>query len=433
MADSLTAAEVAEASERAGAAEPMAVSSSSSAEPQAPQLSQPHPAPQPPQPPPVFAVTAPPITRSQMAINEPPKRMRELRPRLQVVAHAAAAAAAATVTQLAHPPQRASASSIRAAAAATSDSSSLSSTSPDSLHMAQSPPSTAVAAAAFTPPGADAYDEPAADPRRALFFVAPDAGLVQNKPFSFELRATLHHASTSPCAASASGAALSPPVASLLFQLALKVSAKPMEKRSNVYEPIDAVWIKAKEVGESISKQTDADDTDEDESGAEASEGEPTAASRSHRRPQRNRPSSSAASASSSEASSAALALSTLTTVPIRTVVLTKSAREKIRDRSIGLEDILTSRPAESAMATAAARSLHALLSRLHVTMTAVAQHKRGGLLEIVTTKGGAIAARPQQRSDWERMRMRRVKQPARSQLSHGAFVFVLLHFSDTF
>jgi hypothetical protein len=301
------------------------------------------------------------------------------------------------------------------------------------LHLAQSSPSTAVAAAAFTPPGADAYDEPAADPRRALFFVAPDAGLVQNKPFSFELRATLHHASAPSAAASADGGAPSPPVASLLFQLAVKVSAKPMEKRSNVYEPIEAVWIKAKETGE--SKQTDADDTDEDESGDETSEEEPTAAaaaSRSHRRPQRSRPSSSAASASSSEASSAAaaLAMSTLTSVPIRTVVLTKSAREKIRDRSIGLEAIITSKPAESAMATAAARSLHALLSRLHVAMTAVAQHRRGGLLEIVTTKGGAIAARPQQRSDW-------AEEEAGAAIcnitAHDRFCVHFAPFSDTF
>lgn len=301
---------------------------------------------------------------------------------------AAPAAAAAAVSSTRHSPRFAAAAAAASAAASSS--------------------SSAAAAAAASPRASDAtssgeaamadvqYEEDAQGD--SLFFKAPSGGLVHNKPFSLELRGAVYSASASDSASLSSAA----PLCTLRFNLAVKVSERAMEKRTNTYEPIKAVWIKA---ADSASATSDAEKSAAslltiaglaDRAGATDVDSAPSS------------PMSSSSEMAASRLLKRSCNVSSKTSdrkpqhvqcAPTPLSRLTKTAREKARDRTIGQAPIITTEPAAALMASSAARSLANLQTKLFVRITAVKQVDKRGLLTLVTTKGGNIRARPSQRS----------------------------------
>ena len=174
------------------------------------------------------------------------------------------------------------------------------------------------------------------------------------------------------------------------------------EKRTNAYEPKDAVWVKAADPSTaaspaetsaakllSITRLVDAANTDDVDS-APSSPGSATSEQIASKLLKRSFHLGSKTSDRKPQHVQCA---------PTPLSRLTKTAREKARDRSIGQAAIITTEPAASLMASGAARSLANLQTKLFVRITAVKQTDKRGLLTLVTTKGGNIQARNSQRS----------------------------------
>lgn len=253
---------------------------------------------------------------------------------------------------------------------------------------------------------------------------------MSNKPFALELRLWLKRVKAADDEAGAGGAAASAASSSsaaaaaasasesrlLLLPLAVKIGARNMEKKSNIYRPIQRVWVKAavagggtSEVSESISEHN-------------ASSPDAAAAASSGAKPDvddDDKPlaalvsaasglSAAATSASAPSASFASFAhIVKVTSKPlfeplylkkrIGKQTLSKSALEARKDRSIGLSAIIYKQPKANAMQLTADMSLSALAAALHVSYSPLVRAGKSGLLTHVTTKGGGCSSRPKQ------------------------------------
>jgi hypothetical protein len=235
---------------------------------------------------------------------------------------------------------------------------------------------------------------PAADTngRLSYYFIAPAAGLVLNKPFSLELRCSLEQLASS----SSSAAALNF-FRALIFRVACKITAKPMEKRSNTYTPIPGCWLRAEEQPAGT-----------DPSASATALAALSVAAASHAIGKPEPPGSPlqklAVAASAASAFSSPVRLSPPSPqpgVPASAGRNRSKKLEALRDRTIGHQLLITESPSEREMASSETRTVEALLSRMFVSITQVSQQDRVGLLELVTTKGGTDAyARPRQRSE---------------------------------
>jgi len=223
-----------------------------------------------------------------------------------------------------------------------------------------------------------------------------DGGLVHNKPFSLELRGVFVPSGSPPKVWGAQR------LAELKFNLAVKVSQRPMEKRTNVYRPIEAVWVKAvppavdvdagMKTAIALAKANLAHLTGSDTE-MDSSPAAPAASSSAT-------PFNSEIVAPPRFKSPSDRSPQHVQCAPTPLSVLRKHEREQVRDRTIGLAPIITSEPAAGAMDTISQRTVTALVGKLHMKITAVMQKGRKGLLEIVHTRGGGCGARPSQRSD---------------------------------
>jgi hypothetical protein len=229
------------------------------------------------------------------------------------------------------------------------------------------------------------------------------------RPFSFELRCTLHPSSAVIDTSASSMPMFTTPIP-LLFKLAVKVSARPMEKRTNLYQSIVQAWSRREPTYTPL----------------------PTISIES-RKDRRKRAKKSIASPrhpnGSSESISSGVSLSTtcpsplphaahlLSTLPdlinrSSTPLSASSAtsstnpskiknKNAMRDRTIGTAPIQTTTPSIHHLysITDVDGNMNTLLSKLWISITAEQQGDKVGLLELVTTKGGGGGTmRPKQR-----------------------------------
>jgi len=268
----------------------------------------------------------------------------------------------------------------------------------------------------------------------SVYFVAPEAGLVANKPFSLELRGQLHchHPPSRPgrqhLAAAASASAMAT-TTRLLFKVATKVTGRPMEKRTNTYEPIEEVWvalepvyapppnfeIEARAAGRAKTRATsrkkggrraasssrDRTDSDDDAAVADA----PATASdmmvfataavaSSSASVQPELPELDYLGRSTTPVSSSA---SSLGASPVKQIKL--NSRHNGRDRTIGSRPVVVDAPPLAQTDACSAGSVQEVLAKMHICITAVEIEGRKGIHQRVSTKGGGCNSRPRQTS----------------------------------
>ena len=296
---------------------------------------------------------------------------------------------------------------------------------------------------------------------------------MSNKPFALELRLWLHHgtcghsASAAAASASAASSSASPssPTASasasdrtlLLFPLAVKISARSVEKKTNVYQPLERVWVRAQREEEDEEKEDESSDisaqsvkkdasstesparhpraahhvkvaqngnievADDDEGGSSSSDKDEESSDRSSIEPTRPSAKAQATAATTSAASPQFSppflppAITSTLKSPLskgqkaakgplfkplylkKGAANSKSAREEYRDRSIGTASIKIKRPLD-VKAKATELSATELISQLHVSYVPLKRGGDAGLLVHVLTKGGASEKRPRQK-----------------------------------
>jgi hypothetical protein len=268
----------------------------------------------------------------------------------------------------------------------------------------------------------------------SVYFVAPEAGLVANKPFSLELRGQLHchHPPSRPgrhhLAAAASASAMAT-TTRLLFKVATKVTGRPMEKRTNTYEPIEEVWvalepvyapppnfeIEARAAGRAKTRATsrkkgggrraasssrDRTDSDDDaaadppETASDMMVFAAAAVASSSASSQPELPELDYLGRSTTPVSSSA---SSLGASPVKQIKL--NSRHNGRDRTIGSRPVVVDAPPLAQTDARSAGSVQEVLAKMHICITAVEIGGRKGIHQRVSTKGGGCNSRPRQTS----------------------------------
>jgi hypothetical protein len=245
----------------------------------------------------------------------------------------------------------------------------------------------------------------------------------------------------------------------LLFKVATKVTGRPMEKRTNTYEPIEEVWvalepvyapppnfeIEARAAGRAKTRATsrkkgggrraasssrDRTDSDDDAAVADA----PATAS--------DMMVFAAAAVASSSASSqpelpeldylgrsttpVSSSASSLGASPVKQIKL--NSRHNGRDRTIGSRPVVVDAPPLVQTDARSAGSVQEVLAKMHICITAVEIEGRKGIHQRVSTKGGGCNSRPRQTSVDKRLLSRGTAQSDRIRRS----VLTLLSYASS-
>lgn len=220
-------------------------------------------------------------------------------------------------------------------------------------------------------------------------------GLVSNKPFSLELFLRLSHPT--------SGHELE-----LISKLAIKISARHMEKRSNTYRPIQCVWAS--------TVQSTPNQRPHIKMVAPPSEsvlGSPAAivgvkpavkeetykaTSTTRRRP------SSMQGSSHPFGISSVFSRSTRTCPPPELKAASRQSKaeyDKSKDRTIGLAPIRLKSPPHAAIvppSLSPSDGITFIMGHLFISYRSLPRGDRKGLLEYVVTRGGGSESRPSQK-----------------------------------
>lgn len=246
---------------------------------------------------------------------------------------------------------------------------------------------------------------------------------MSNKPFSLEAMLRLTYVGGDTADTSSSSSTTSPPplvmLLSLVAPLAVKVSARHMEKRSNEYRTVARVWsnpaVMASDGGGTSSSDT-RPSIKVVRAPSERVEGTPAAAVgvRAASSPEESSGRrGGVGGASRSSVSQHPFGLSSVFSRSSRTCPppalraasrQTKAAYDKSKDRTIGLATVRLKVPRPVAHSPivppgfSPTRALETLRDDLALMYEPAEQAGRRGLLEFVTTKGGGTESRPSQR-----------------------------------